>query len=510
MRKIRKISVLLGVVLLSTNGIAEEIKEIAPESTVTTEQWPLVQASDEESKKYRGVATMNNDGYSCTAFVVRPPGCMNYKTQKAIVMTNGHCTKSLDANGVTRSTQAKKKEKLGDPNRILRDKSATGMEFTFGDFAGAKEEERVKATSTKVLYASMKEKDVAMIEINMTYAELEAKEIPSYKMADSSVPQEITTVGRPFEKTPDTIIFHRKAQCQLEKKVGLIEGDWYWPEAISTNCPSQKGSSGSPMFNSKGEVVGIVNTGTSNPGPGSPRCPANSPCEIDKDAKHNYVPYKTYGFETGPLNNCFQQCKWTVAPADCDLAKESAPAFKQSGANMQTLKIYSPLPAPYTNAKYRLVPLGNGDCTTAGEYTEIPPSPLGVMYDSKNRDPEGKYHLCLIGGIQQSDGTIKWDGPGKAYAKTITIDRTPPEVDVTIHGTTLAINYKDRTDMGAAGFGYKKVKNAKECEKQKDYAAHKGPPLKLPTGDTILCIKAQDSAGNWQINPTMFNAKGPL
>lgn len=490
MHKIRQTTVSLGVVLLSMCGFAQEIKTTEENEAKQVEEWPLLQAGAEENKKYRGVATFDNNGFMCTAFVVKPSGCTS-KDQKAVLMTNGHCTQSLNANAVGGERVASYKIK-------------------FGDFAGAKESEVVNASTTRVIYESMKKQDIAVLELNMTYGELEAKGIPSYRLAASHLPEDITTIGRPFEKTPDGVIHHRKAQCQLEKQVGVIEGDWYWPQALATNCPSQRGASGSPMFNSKGEVVGILNTGSSNPGPGSPRCPANSPCEIDKDGKHNYVPHKTYGFETGPLNSCFQQCKWSMEVSACRVAKESAPDFKIRKTSMQTLQMNAAVPKPYTHARYKLVPVGNGDCTAVSDYKDIPVTMGSIFYENKLKpyESEGKYHLCILGGTQQADGSVQWDSTSKAYSKNVTIDRTPPQVDVHINKTTLTINYKNPVDMGDAGFGYKKVKSVADCNNPKNYVAHKGPPLRVPEAGVILCLKAQDSAGNWQTTPTTVDSKG--
>lgn len=483
--------VLLGVVLLSTIGSAAEVKKSEPESVVVEEEaWPLLQAADESTNKYRGVATLDYEGYKCTSFAIKPSACTS-PTDKVIMMTNGHCTQALNANSVGGRRTA-------------------NIKIKFGDFAGAKENEMVNAVGSKILYESMKQQDVAFVEMDMTYADLEKKRIPAYKLAQAVIPQEITTVGRPFEGMPDGQVFHRQAQCRLEKNVGLIEGDWHWPKAIATNCPSRRGASGSPMFNDKGEVVGILSTGSTQPGPGSPRCPANSPCEIGSDGKHHFVPHKTYGSETGQYNACFRGCKLDLDLSACKLAKHSAPEFKQRNSNMQVLKLDSPLPKPYTNAKYKMVPLGQ-NCSSTDGYQDLNISPsLGIFHDTKKKDPEGKYHLCILGGVQQSDGSIRWDETTKAYSKNVTIDRTPPEVDVKIVNQTLVVSMKNPVDLGEAGWGYKLVTNVKDCESTKGYTPQKGPPIRLPSDNKLLCLKAQDSAGNWQATPTVFNSKGAI
>lgn len=499
--KIRKITISISVVFLSTMLIApnfvyaDETKdgEVTHESATTN--WPLLQASDSESKKYRGVASMDFEGFECTAFLVKPPKCTNLKSQKAIMVTNGHCTKSFDA------------------QKLLSNISSTVPKFKFGNMLNAKESEIVEAQGTKILYSSMRQKDFAVIEINKTYGELEAQGIPAYEMAPAIIPQDITTVGRPFDDIPQSERYLRQAQCKMEKRTGVVEGDWHWPFAIAANCPARQGASGSPMFNSKGQVVGILNSGSMKPGPGSPRCVANSPCEVSPDGTTQFVPEKAYGFETGFLNSCFNKCAWDGAAKNCDLAKGEAPDLKIRKSSMQKLKVDFALPPPYTHAKYKLVPLGAGGCSDPSGYENVPIKYGRATIEQKPKlqSPEGKYQLCVLSGTADSAGKVNWDNTSKVYAHNVTLDRTAPRAKVEIKGSSLLLRTENPVDMGDVGFVGKYVSDKSDCTHQKEYKGQKGPPWKLPTSaDKFFCLMAVDSAGNWQEQPLIFDSKGQV
>lgn len=476
--------------LIVTESFAQELKESEPVEEENTElNWPLLQASDKDNNKYRGVASMDYEGFACTAFLIKPPECSS-KNQKAIMVTNGHCTKAYGA------------------QNVISNQPTTIPKFKFGDMAGAKESEVVVANGTKILHSSMRGKDIAVIEINKTYAELEAQGIPAYQMAPAVIPQEITTVGRPFDGIAASERYLRQAQCKMEKRVGVIEGDWHWPFAVAANCPAAKGASGSPMFNEKGQVVGLLNSGSMNPGPSSPRCPTNSPCEITADGKYNYVPNSSYGFETGFLNSCFNKCAWDGANKNCDLAKASAPDFGIQKTHMQRLGVNFTLPQPYTNARYKMVPLGAGGCFDPNGYTDAPMklNMVSLEQNSKNQSAEGKYQLCIIGGVKDESGKIKWDGTEKAYGQNVTIDRTPPRAKVEIRDKYISYAVENPLDVAESSVVAKYVSDKKDCNKPKDYKAQKGPPWGFPSNDKFLCISSVDWAGNWQLEPIIIDS----
>jgi hypothetical protein len=506
MLNFRKITISITVVFLSTTVLypncvlADEIKEVETTPNGVIDNWPLLQASEAENKKYRGVASMDYNGYECTSFLIKPPNCSNLKAQKAIMVTNGHCTKALD------------------PQKVLSQVDSTIPKFKFGQMNGAKESEIVDASGSKILYSTMREKDLAIIELDKTYGELEAQGIPAYEMAPAVIPQAITTVGRPVIDVPKSERFLREAQCRIEKRTGVVEGDWHWPVSVAANCPAVGGASGSPMFNNSGQVVGILNSASTSPAPASPKCVTDSPCEIGLDGKTMFVLGKAYGFETGFLNACFNKCSWDVGSKNCDLAKEGAPDLKISPSSMQKLDIKFTLPTPYTHAKYKMVPLSTEGCSDPNGYLEAPVKKdfnrkLRVSLGSSggSPSPEGKYQLCVLSGTTDSSGKVVWDDVSKVYAKNITIDRTSPRAKIEIKKDVLLPSTENPIDMADVTFVGKFVSTQSECAKKEAYVDRRGPPWRLPTSEgSFFCVMAVDKAGNWQEQPLIFDNKGQV
>jgi hypothetical protein len=511
------IIILLSSILWNFGNAKADEAVTGLETSPTEDSWPVLRADDGDNHKYKGVATFDSGGYNCTSFLLQPPvSCRLFSNQKAIMLTNGHCTKSLDPNGVQRKSLKDQRElKLGDPQKVLKNKTASAINFKFGDFSGAKPEEIVNAKSAKILYATMMQQDLAVIELDTTYGQLESQGVRGYSLASSSIPQNITTVGRPIKGVPANEHFQRKASCHIEKKVAIIEAEWSWPNSIATNCPAQSGASGSPMFNDRGEVVGILNTGSTVPGPASSRCVTNSPCEVNNgDAQ--FIEGKAYGSEVGSINNCFDGCTFNPLKQTCSLPKESALKIERLASSLQKPNLGFKLPEPYTHAKYKFLPVGSDTCDSAqnyketnnlgGGYVQIGDTGPSLFPDRKGTPdvPEGHYQLCVMGGIAKPGGEIRWEDPRKSFTQNMRIDRTPPEAVIDVKGGRVRFKTKDPADVLDSGVVYKVVTNIKECKGNKGYQRPMGIGPSVPTPPQWMCAKAQDSAGNWQVEPTIL------
>lgn len=210
----------------------------------------------------------------CSASVVRTdrtrPG------DPALLLTNGHCVPERPA-----------------PGQTLKD-VAMELPVTIGDRQGYLQ---AKAKTTMLVHATMTGSDTALFRLDQTYAQLRAKGVKIFKLADRS--------AKPGEKV-DIISSGNgnRFSCTIEAVVPHLREEGYTQDnayRYDPSCKPSHGGSGSPIVLRDGEtVVGVHSTGNDS----GERCTANNPCEVAADGTVTVRQGARYGQQITHLAAC--------------------------------------------------------------------------------------------------------------------------------------------------------------------------------------------------------------
>jgi hypothetical protein len=233
-------------------------------------------------------------GTFCSGSIFAPHGYD--KNQKALVITNGHCTGmgSLSVYGGTYLSTTERLNFVEAPNTylVLFKKNA------------AEGEVDINANNTaRLLVATMYKKDLAIYEIEYSYAQLE--EFGYFPLI----------LGSKVPELKSQVVYHSSAwgsqvSCQLEAYADMvIEGFWVWNNVMrltGDNCHAQGGASGSPVLDAEGKLVALMNTMYE----GGQKCTVMNPCERERDSGNASVHNgAVYAIPVVDLNACFVSSK---------------------------------------------------------------------------------------------------------------------------------------------------------------------------------------------------------
>jgi V8-like Glu-specific endopeptidase len=274
--------------------------------------WQLL--NSQNSRTYNGVGLIKiRDFSSCTGFFIQPKPS---DTAPAYVLTNGHCIDLL--------------ENLLSPTEIVVDRTLRSygrspaiLTYTPGYFANIDRGRSTYAVK-KVLYATMKNNDMALLELAISQKDLMASGVNPLQLAEKSaaVGTKIDVVGIPGEAIPFTQQYLHRVSCSMGAMVRVKEGGYDWKRALRHRCSLLGGMSGSPMIAAAGnKVVGIVNTGGGSGGRRSPLCTLDNPCEIAQDDKPKPTVSFNYGQLLDRLPGCFNQGVFDLQHPSCKLEK---------------------------------------------------------------------------------------------------------------------------------------------------------------------------------------------
>ncbi|WP_326565255.1 trypsin-like serine protease [Amycolatopsis rhabdoformis] len=233
---------------------------------------------------------------SCAGSLVRKAD--SRPDDPALLLTNGHC--------------------------IAGDHPAVGSAVT--DRAEARDLAVLSASgavktalhTTKLLYATMTGTDVALYQVDKTYAQLAGAGAKVFELATRE-PQQADQI----DVLSGT---HRKAwACAVANIVPeLREGGYTQHQAIqySEDCVPGSGDSGSPVLDPRtGQVVGIHNTSNGLGGV----CTVDNPCEVDQDGKVTVHMGRSYGQQTAGIPACLGAGSTVdLSLAGCGLTKPKA------------------------------------------------------------------------------------------------------------------------------------------------------------------------------------------
>ncbi|MEG8183664.1 trypsin-like serine protease [Nocardia terpenica] len=249
---------------------------------------------------------------ACSGSVIRGPQAQ--PNDHALILTNGHCIdprprpgEALGQRPVARTVQV-----IGeDGNSVLRTKT------------------------TDLLYATMTDTDLAVYRLDSTYADLDRRGVRIFPLSDRNPApgQKVQVLSGAWQKGFD---------CAVDSTVAaLSEGGYTQRDAIryaqDSRCEPGSGTSGSPIVDSEGKVIGIHNTSAYVKNPGEDQlppearttppavCAENNPCEIGSDGKVTSNPGAHYGQRLMGLNACIQAgSEFQPGRAGCLLPKPAA------------------------------------------------------------------------------------------------------------------------------------------------------------------------------------------
>ncbi|WP_346131747.1 trypsin-like serine protease [Lentzea roselyniae] len=210
----------------------------------------------------------------CSASVVRTDHTR--LGDPALLLTNGHCVPERPA-----------------PGQTLKD-VAIEIPVTIGDRQGYIQ---AKAKTTTLVRATMSGTDTALYRLDRTYAQLYAKGVKIFRLADRS--------ARPGEKV-DIISSGNgnRFKCTIEAVVPHLREEGYTQDNAYRYDPACKplhGGSGSPLVLRDGvTVVGVHSTGNDN----GEQCTADNPCEVAADGTVTVRQGARYGQQVKHLVAC--------------------------------------------------------------------------------------------------------------------------------------------------------------------------------------------------------------
>ncbi|GAA2987601.1 S1 family peptidase [Actinokineospora diospyrosa] len=218
---------------------------------------------------FTGIVALDN----CSGSVVRPPAAVD--SDPALVLTNGHCVKLMGANEV-----------------IVN--QASSRTFTL---LGGSGQSLGTLRATKLAYATMKNTDAAFYQLSSTYAQIQQQ----YRSRALDL-----SASKPAQGTGIQVVsgyWKRIYTCAVDGfAYQLKEGSWTWKDSIRYTRPCNVigGTSGSPIIDTAGKVVGVNNTINESGG----RCTMNNPCEVSQTGQITVRSGIGYAQETYDIVAC--------------------------------------------------------------------------------------------------------------------------------------------------------------------------------------------------------------
>lgn len=235
------------------------------------------------------------EDYFCSGTVFKPVS--RPRSSKALVFSNGHCTPYLN--------DFVKMPRLQIINQAVPETWSNFGIVLNNFFNSTRSREHVLIS--RILYSSMYKRDIAVLEMKMTYDELLAEYgiKPSLlSLEKPKIDEGIFSVGTPMAFLPLEVFYNHTSYCKHLGEAKLIEGPIETDIAIKNNCSLNAGQSGSGLFKEDGSLYAIQITGYDKAATDAQDCDIGKPCEIlgnDRAANHT-VSYGVYVYD---LNQCF-------------------------------------------------------------------------------------------------------------------------------------------------------------------------------------------------------------
>nr|WP_240147954.1 serine protease [Luteibacter yeojuensis] len=353
--------------------------------------------------------------YHCTASVIAGHGTP-VPTRPALILTAGHCVEESDDNAVIVDRPA-------DPS----------WTFTPAYFIDT-QPEHVAHRVGRVVYATMKEVDLAVMELTATYGELAALGIHPLRLGSGDIatgtPVELVHV--PVIDVPEDQQFLRHSSCHAGLRRSIVEGGhpWRWTSALQNDCRGVAGgTSGAPVFlQGATEIVGILNTTVA---PGYLGCGLGRPCELHDDNLLTPREETSYAIPIERIARALRD----------DGSLDISRLDDGRGVGLtRTLPYWTSqrlehvdgedIPARwnlriedgFSLVRYKTGPANAVDCADIAGYSDPQTVESQPLRGRLLPPQDGIYAACVIGG--STSGV--WQSPAHATVRLRQIDNTPP------------------------------------------------------------------------------------
>ena len=263
--------------------------------------WELLSIA--KDKTYNSIGVLYSDEGKCTVFLINPfppsrlaPGKLGsaqphfLSNSPAYAVTNGHCYNFRNFPGV---------------DEVIVNQPSD-LEVILNRFFDTKEEQIHIINVKKVAYATMTTTDIAILELDTTYAELINRGFKPLTIAPNpaGVGEYVELIGVPG--IPKSFL-HRTV-CQIGESVNLLEDGYRWLGGIRHRCSAISGMSGSPVISLRtNQVVAIHNTSVKDDALAQPECSENRPCEVLADGKIATLATENYAQKVSDIPSCFDE-----------------------------------------------------------------------------------------------------------------------------------------------------------------------------------------------------------
>jgi hypothetical protein len=376
-----------------------------------------------EAAALRGIGQLR-DRITCTAVLIVAG---TNADAPAVVATSGHCVQEWTTSSA---------------NDVIVDAPATPDAHVIFNYFHDTRDAQVTARVLRILYSTMKRRDVAVLELDVTQAALAARGVTPVSIATAAPVEDaaIRVVGVPLLGSLDDS-FLRSARCADAGSTSVVEFFWYW-RAIHRNFCADivPGSSGSPVMDTEGRMFALVNT-TTRGSPPDGACHLGIPCELRPSGAVR-VEDASYAVDVTALPACFDpDGRLEVGRPGCPLddgrqlgivggpwarARPTDPVTGEA----RTWNVHLDEQAGFTHFRYKIGEAAATDCSSLDGYTDPEP----VSTSRRSAQPlvermlpvvEGPHLLCLLGGTGPSS-TAQWQPPEHATVIVTAIDTRPP------------------------------------------------------------------------------------
>ena len=298
----------------STSTFADTARHAKWITSLTSGRTAMPAATGNVPSSLNGTARVGD----CSGVVVDVPDAR--PTDGALVLTNGHCASPRPEPGAATGSVIDKQTVM-----VLDRNGYTAL----------------RGATVERIYSTMTDTDLAVYRTDLTYAAIRRSGLDTYELADEQL--------QPGDRlTLVSSAWGAEMTCSVEAIVPTLqEGGYRQRGAIrytqSADCGPGPGTSGAPLLNADGKIVGLHNTSVStllmldenDEQIKAKPCDVNNPCEVAEDGTATLAGGDTaYGQHLYGLAHCLSIEGMNFQSPGCDLI--AAPGAGTATASSST------------------------------------------------------------------------------------------------------------------------------------------------------------------------------